>query len=142
MRDYTDGYAARITYKWPVSGGTSKLHAACMVSVTKTALSCAGFSVDGSDVVQATPYKSYYVSAGVDKSTLDLTGESEIALGGDDWKLGFIKHWKTTVTKVDTDTNYQIDSARFLPKLVDSASPAGDFRWAPISDENPDQAAD
>ena len=133
---YTDGYSVQLTYKLANSAADG-LHAFCLASPTKSALSCCGYNVASNLITGAA--ESYYVTSGVDKSTLDLSGESEMTAltSAETWKQGWNKYWKISYVD-DGSNNFDITCQRFLPKLTDNASPAGDFRFSPNSSDNPD----
>ena len=135
VADYTDGYAVRLKYHWPISSGDGT-YAACLVSESKSAQSCWAITISSAAISGST---NYYVTSGIDSSTQDLTGET--AIDPDcAWYAGFDKYWSISYT---TDaSNHQVTGARFLPKLVNDSSPSDDYRFAPMGSENPDQTSD
>ena len=135
VADYTDGYAVRLKYHWPISSGDGT-YAACLVSETKNALSCWAITITSAVIDGDT---NYYETSGIDTSTLDLASATSIDPTCA-WFAGFDKFWSISYT---TDaSNHQVTGARFLPKLDGNSSPTDDYRFAPMGSENPDQASD
>lgn len=133
--DYTDGYAMQLKYSFDRSLADG-VYATCLVAPTEQHLSCWGFTQATNEV---TSIVSYYVTgATVDSSTLDLSGVTALTQTAA-WNAGFNKIWSCDTVVADSTQNH-VTCNRFLPKLSNNASPAGDFRFAPIGSKNPDQA--
>ena len=82
--------------------------------------------------------KSFYETTVSDATDFSSAG-TEVTLTCA-WYAGFNKLWSISY---ETDaSNHQVTGARFLPNLVNNVSPTGDFRFAPATSENPDQASD
>ena len=77
-----------------------------------------------------------YQTGGDVSDSLDLdTAGTEVTLTCD-WYAGFDKTWYISY---ETDaSNHSVIGSRFLPALSGDTSPTDDFRFSPISSENPD----
>ena len=131
----------QLKYKIPTNA-TAGVHAACIVSETKANMSCWSVTIDGTPKISAT--NSYLLSSGI-TGTMDLSGATalaDIVAASEPWKAGFFGYW--VVAHNEVGTNFEIVGQRFLPSLdaTTGKSPAGDFRWSPITEENPDPAND
>lgn len=131
--DYTDGYAVRLKYHWPISSGDGT-YAACLTAVTNQQQSCWAITL-ASSAISGT--KIFYNTGANVANNFDLAGSGTEVTLTCDWYAGFDKTWSISY---ETDaSNHSVIGYRFLPALSGSSSPTDDFRFAPISSENPDQ---
>ena len=134
FEDYTDGYAVRLKYHWPVSSADGT-YAACLTSEVKAQQSCWAITI-GTNAVSGT--KSFYQTTVSDGQNLHSAGVALTQTCA--WNAGFHKLW--SISYESDGSNHSVTGSRFLPSLVNDVSPTGDFRFAPTNSENPDQASD
>ena len=79
--------------------------------------------------------------ATVNSSTLDLSNPSVVTplTQAAAWNAGFDRLWSCDPVVSDSTQNH-VTCNRFLPNLVNNASPATDWRFAPNGSKNPSQA--
>ena len=135
--DYTDGYAVELKYEFAI-GSTDGTYGACLTSQTKAQQSCWTVTIDATNV-EITGTASYYETSNI-ANNYNLLSTGVPITETCAWNAGFNKLWSIAHTK--DASNYHVTAYRFLPKLSNDVSPTGDFRFAPISDKNPDQASD
>ena len=133
--DYTDGYAMRLKYSFDRSL-TNGMYGACVAAPTEQHLSCWAFTQATNEATNLSSY--YFTSTNVNSATLDLSSQTALTVTSA-WNVGFNKLWSCDTVVTDSTQNH-ITCNRFLPNLVNNASPADDFRFAPLGSKNPSQA--
>ena len=132
--DYTDGYAMRLKYSFDRSLSDG-LYGVCVAAPTEQQLSCWAFTQATNEV---TALVSYYESGATAIVGHNLSTSTALTLTSA-WNAGFNKLWSCDTVVTDSTQNH-VTCNRFLPNLVNNASPATDFRFAPPGSKNPSQA--